>query len=628
MLAFAACFGMLWLPVYAQEIFPEGDDFADLPVALSASRLSQPVNETPTAVTVIDRDMIRASGAIDLPDVLRLVPGMVVGYPVGSRAALSYHGLSSSYARRMQVLIDGRTIYEPSVGGVNWSNIPLVLDDVERIEVVRGTAAASHGANAFLGVISITTRAAAAQKGIEIDADAGSSGIKRGLLRFGQSGDNFDYRVTAERRGDTGFRDVTDDYLATQVTVRGDLRRNARDLVSASLGFGDTHTDEEDAQVPRHVVVSKTRYEQFTWRHTFSPLQELTLQMYHNYVHDDDAWATNQIAYERDATKERYDAELEHRMTFDGGYRLVWGGGARRDEVTDASAFNTQDTQTVSLYRVFSNLEARLGERLVTHVGAMWESNDLVGRDLSPRLAVNYHLTPNHTLRAGYGRAYRNPVLAEERGDLRLRDPSGNIVATIFRSSGGLAPEQIDSYEIGYVGTALDRSVSVDVKLYRDKVGNLIRTIRNNSTGVFDFRNLDSAEISGAEVEAVFQRQARQRIYLSYSYEDIDSENVAGKYTVSAPRHKVSLLAMQHVGDHYEASARYTYVGEMEWLGTRDSLESYDRVDLRLAYSWKRNNFDGEIAGVIQGLGGKYADFISKAEFEQRAFLTLKFHFL
>lgn len=110
----------------------------DLPVVLSVSRLSQPVNEAPAAVTIIDRNMIRASGFRDIPDLLRLVPGFSVAYTRDNTWAAGYHGLGDAFSRRFQVLVDGRSIYSPHYGAVYWTDLPLSIDDIERIEVVRG----------------------------------------------------------------------------------------------------------------------------------------------------------------------------------------------------------------------------------------------------------------------------------------------------------------------------------------------------------------------------------------------------------------------------------------------------------------------------------------------------------
>ncbi|MET0055854.1 MAG: Plug domain-containing protein, partial [Candidatus Thiodiazotropha sp. 6PLUC10] len=112
--------------------FSESYFYDELPVVLSASRLSQSQADTPTAMTVIDRKMIEASAALNIPDLLRLVPGFTIGFYAGSRATVSYHGHADEYARDMQVLIDGRSIYDPVYGGIPWSEIPLSLDEILR----------------------------------------------------------------------------------------------------------------------------------------------------------------------------------------------------------------------------------------------------------------------------------------------------------------------------------------------------------------------------------------------------------------------------------------------------------------------------------------------------------------
>ncbi len=122
----------------------EADFLAELPVVLSASRLTQPLSEAPGAVTVIDRELIAASGAREIADLFRLVPGFQVSYAGGANPVVTYHGLSGQFSRRMQVLVDGRSLYSPSfVGGVDWNHIGIAIEDIERIEVVRGTNTAA-----------------------------------------------------------------------------------------------------------------------------------------------------------------------------------------------------------------------------------------------------------------------------------------------------------------------------------------------------------------------------------------------------------------------------------------------------------------------------------------------------
>src|SRR4030067_3386984 len=132
----------------------EKDYLQEFPVVLSASRLSQPISETPHAMTVIDRDMIVASGARNIADVFKLVPSMYVGYENGHTPIVSYRGITDGYARRMQVLVDGRSIYLPIFGQVDWAELPVDIGDIDRIEVVRGPCAASPGSSSVRGVLN------------------------------------------------------------------------------------------------------------------------------------------------------------------------------------------------------------------------------------------------------------------------------------------------------------------------------------------------------------------------------------------------------------------------------------------------------------------------------------------
>ena len=182
----------------------EGD--SDIPVVLSATRLRQSLADTPASVTIIDRQMIELTGVRELPELLRLVPGMVVGYESSSEAFVSQHGTSADLARRMQVLIDGRSFYQPLLASVDWVGLPLELDDIERIEVTRGPNSAAYGVNSFFGVINIITRHPADSQGGDASYMTGENGIEDYRVRLGRRTGALDWRLTAAGRADDGFR--------------------------------------------------------------------------------------------------------------------------------------------------------------------------------------------------------------------------------------------------------------------------------------------------------------------------------------------------------------------------------------------------------------------------------------
>lgn len=176
-----------------------------VPTVITATRLQQSLLDVPASVSVIDNAQIRASGARELPDLLRLVPGLVVARESGSVAFVSYHGLSIDEARRMQVLIDGRSIYGAGLARVDWLGLPLDVEDVERIEVVRGPNSAAYGANSFLGVINIITRHPQDGANVETRVRQGQNGIADAYARLALHGLGADWRWSAFHREDDGF---------------------------------------------------------------------------------------------------------------------------------------------------------------------------------------------------------------------------------------------------------------------------------------------------------------------------------------------------------------------------------------------------------------------------------------
>lgn len=214
---------------FAAQAADEEAYFSDLPVVASVSRLPQPLADAPTAVTVIDREIIKASGARDLNDVFRLVPGFQT-YPNNTDAArVTYHGLTDEdFSPRVQVLIDGRSLYSPLFrNGVNWATLPVAIEDIERIEVVRGSNSASYGSNAFLGVINIITVDPSLVRGFSVSTNHGNQGVRDYTLRTGgKLGEVGDFRFTYQQKDDNGLTnqyDWIDSFRSRLFDLRADF---------------------------------------------------------------------------------------------------------------------------------------------------------------------------------------------------------------------------------------------------------------------------------------------------------------------------------------------------------------------------------------------------------------------
>ncbi|MBV6825063.1 TonB-dependent siderophore receptor [Pseudomonas sp. PD9R] len=189
-------------PLLADDLFLDSEP---LPQVLTATRLKQSPAAVPGSMTVIDSALITATGARDISEVLRLVPGMMVGNISGNQAAVNYHGTNAAVARRMQVLIDGRSVYRAGLATVDWSDIPVAMEDIERIEVFRGPNTVSYGANALMAVVNIITRNPADSHGTRMKVTRGQRSINDFYASQGVGWDDGDLRLSLSGQQDDGF---------------------------------------------------------------------------------------------------------------------------------------------------------------------------------------------------------------------------------------------------------------------------------------------------------------------------------------------------------------------------------------------------------------------------------------
>lgn len=590
----------------------EGDFLTEIPLVLTVSRLAQPLNEAPAAVTVIDRQMIRDSGAWDLAEVFRLVPGMYVAYNAGQLHSVthvvSYHGMADAFARRMQVLIDGRSVYTPLYGGVQWSDIPLMLDDIERIEVIRGPNSASYGANSFLGIINIITRHPAEQQGSYLTA-SGGDGRNDGMLRHGGSLGDLSYRFSAGVRNDAGLDSRTDGKNMRQFSLRGDYRINTGDSLEFQLGYNGGNQDvgspsSLDANPPRNKTVAN-RFELLNWRRDVSASEQISVKFYHNYERASDQFvlAAAPVTVANDLEAQRYDLEAQHVFSPRQDLRLVWGSGIRLDQVNSPLYLGTTTTRSFRLARLFGNLEWRARPDLLFNLGAMVENNDFTGTDTTPRIALNYHLAPRHTLRAGVSHATRTPTLIEQEANLRI--VIGKLVSQKLLSQGGLSPERITSRELGYVGEI--GRFSLDARLYHDSIDDLIGQYRypyaldykGNTNG---FRNLDSADAKGLEGQLQYRPDSSTRLVLGLARTIIGSNDVDENYSRSMPFTSYSMLASHHFGQGWSGSLAYYQVGAVVAMGEGGQVGLSRRWDGRVSREFRLGQHRAELALVAQNL--------------------------
>ena len=633
---------------WASDESSEQNYFQEFPVVLSASRLSQPQSEAPNAMTVIDRKMIEASGFRNIPDLFRLVPGMYVGYDSGHVPFVTYHGTTDQYARRMQVLVDGRTVYLPPVGGVDWLDIPLHIDDIERIEVIRGPAAASHGANSLQGVISIITRDASSINGANVTLTKGNGGILDASAHFGKRGNDLDYRITLSHRKDNGYDllVLNDASSTNQVNLRGNYRFNAQDSLDIQFGYSDGTREAGNslrAGEPFRSFETLSDFQQFDWVRALQDAGEFKLSYYHiarSYM-DNSAIALEKENY----LVHRHELGVQHTTSLNDANRFVWGGLARYDTVDALTSF--KGPQSVQLFQVFAHDELRVSPSLLFNLGAMFEDDGLGHRNLSPRASLNYHITPEHTIRASASIAYRNPVLFENQANTSYTQPTTRP----FRTVGTLRPERVLSHEIGYLGEFKEAGISLDARIYQDRISDYIFLNPQPTVPLsFSFSNLYATNLRGLESSLKYSWREQSSLIFSYAHQYATCKGT-GTMTMPVfvpvfqsyvdqcplfmPQDSGSLLLTERITSKLQFSAGYYHQESVQVFDAQWPQNVMNRLDLRIAYALGKSGEQGsgEVALVVQNaLQDNYTEYSNVSQkagfmFNRRAWLTATVEF-
>jgi len=637
-----------------QPVFPTEDDFlAEIPVVLSVTRLAQPRSDAPASITVIDRDMIAASGIKEIPMLLRLVPGFQAGHDSASSLAprqtpVSYMGYSDAFSRKMQVLIDGRSVYDPMFGGVRWSELGLALEDIERIEVIRGPNAASYGSNSFLGVINIITRDPTLESGTTLLEGGASDGDRQATVRHSHSGGKFSYRLTASRNEDQGFVGLHDKNDTSALAWRSESRLTDRDSLTFNMGVTQGMRQMGDGTAsteinPYHDAFINNNYQQLKWNRRESADREFTLQIYHNYAQLDNSYTsypggTLATRNNSDTRTHRWDLEFQRTLRTSDTSRLVWGGEIRRDEAWGPAWYTSNDWKQLQLYRVFANSEWSPSPKWTSNAGLMIESSSASGVAYSPRLALNYHVNTNNTVRGSISRAYRNPSIFEQYAFTTLKvgdlgTPPGTTYL-YFYGNGMVRPEVIDAVEFAYIHENPARNLFFDAKTFFMRIGDVLSypgggPAVGSLTPVYTYANGGVSSIYGVEFQLKSRLGKKTTASVSYAYAWHDGwyiSNLTGPITGdsdgSTPNHTFSFLLDHKFSPRWRAGLFYYYVSELGWFGGTSS--DYHVANLRLAHRFRPGSRSPELELIGQNLAGKYFDFRDYAVSDRRYYLGLK----
>jgi len=590
----------------------------------TVTRTESTVGLSPAAVFVITPEMIQRSGALTIPELFRMVPGMDVAQVNGNSWAVSSRGLSSAYGAVFQnnllVQVDGRSVYNPIFGGVFWDTVDYPLQDIERIEVVRGPGGSVWGDNAVNGVINIITKPADETQGGLVSGGAGTLDRGFGSVRYGgKIGDNTYYRVYGKGLtrgddfdlqgepndswtvGDGGFRIDSHPTDANQFTLQGDyVHSDASSFaVAATKPFLTDFTERSNGTN----VLGR-------WTHQVDRDSSWSLQTYWNYVERD---SFDNILNLRWGT---YDLDFQHNFLIGERQKFNYGLEYRyNDSFLGPSSASTLTGVTRARQSVYSGFLqdqiALVPDRLIFTLGSKLEYNTFSRFEYQPSGRLLWSIDPRQSVWAAISRAVHTPDVFER--DVRFVEaavPPVPATAVIVPNT-GIDSEAVIAYELGYRVQATD-AVSLDTAaFYNDytKISILVPA-RATATIPLVFENEMRGKSYGVEVGANWKAADWWQLRAAYTLQEIQlhadaslAAPIRSAYELTSresPQNQLYLQSGWDLPHHIDFDLIGRYVQTTGgYVGGGTSVPSYISLDARLA--WKPRD-DLELAVVGQNL--------------------------
>lgn len=454
------------------------EDLMNLSVT-SVSKKEQKMSQVAAAIFVITQDQIHRSGATNIPDLLRVVPGLDVGQINSNTWAISARGFNHELADKLLVLIDGRSVYTPTFAGVTWDTQDVPLEDIDRIEVIRGPGGTVWGANAVNGVINIITKKAGDTQGGLVTGGGGTHELAFGTAQYGgKAGGNTSYRIfskyldrnhSPDFDGDSaqddwhllhgGFR--MDSHLspADSLTVQGDAYsgREGAEIIHTSL------EELENVNVSRHANLSGENI-LGRWNHALSKRSDTSLQVYF------DRYKRN--GPESNETRNTIDVDFQHHVALSARHDLIWGLGYRRSSDTTEGTIDLAYIPAARSTQIFSSFvqdEITLKpNRVFLTLGTKLEHDDFSGFDIEPSARLAWAPTNHHTFWAAVSRASRSPSRVDTASFIGIAvfpNPDGIPREVILYGNPQQKAEHVIATEVGYRAQPAAR-ISFDVAAF------------------------------------------------------------------------------------------------------------------------------------------------------------------
>ncbi len=570
------------------------------------TRRPEKVSKSPSAVQVITAQDIQRSGASSLPEALRLAPNLEVAQINSHNWAITARGFNQpgGTPNKLLVMIDGRTVYTPLFAGVFWDIQNVLLDDIDRIEVVSGPGGTLWGANAVNGVINIVRKSARETQGLLVEGAGGSFLQDLGAIRYGgNAGSNFFFRVYGQRfdRNSTVLPNGADGTNAWDMT-QGGFRMDWYSSEANTVTFqSDIYSGSEEQPAPGDVTLDGENV-LGRWTHQLYEGSDLSVQTYF-----DRTWRHVPTVFAEDL--KTYDLDFQYRFPIGERHSFVWGGGYRlmQDSVRNSPvlAFLPAD-KNLQVFSGFLQDEITLiPERLKLTIGTKAEHNDYTGFELQPSGRLAWTFTDRQMVWAAISRAVRTPSRIDRNAYIPGVPPFFLAGGTNFDS------EKLLAYELGYRVRPVDR-VSLSLAAFYNQYDD-IRSAETNGTSLL-IKNGLQAQSWGLELSGEVQPFDWWRLRGGYTYLHKDVWEKPGHVDANNthaegndPNHQFLLQSMMNLPANFQFDLVACYEGALP----QPYVPGYFTFDARLAWELRTNL---ELAVIGQNLcDNRHPEFGSPA---------------
>ncbi|WP_269617917.1 TonB-dependent receptor plug domain-containing protein [Zhongshania sp. BJYM1] len=562
------------------------DDLANLSLeslmnidVVSVSKRSEPLQRSPAAVFVLDSSSIIRSGVKNIPEALRLIPGLQVARVDSNSWAVTARGFNASAgADKLEVLMDGRSLYSPVYSGVFWDAQDTLIEDIARIEVIRGPGASLWGSNAVNGVVNIVTKTAAeTQGGFE---QLGGGGEFEGFSSFrygGKLGEKGHYRLYAKTIHNAAQEiaapgDAADSSKSNQVGFRTDLKLNEIDSLTIQ---GDLHrgtaanpNTSKDEFTSGYNLISR-------WSRRYDDNSDTELQLYY-----DQTSRNNRINFAED--RNTFDVEIKHRFALGERQNFVLGGGYRstEDDIEDVNPFlvkfipSSRKDETLD---IFAQDQIDLIENILhLTLGAKFEKNDYTGAEFQPSARLSYIFNQRNTFWGAVSRAVRIP----NRIDHTVSLFNGQITGDDHFTA-----EEVVAYEMGY-RAILTTQLSTDLAIFYneyDKLRTFTDDFTNPQNQQIHFDNQGAGRTQGLELTLRWNPLPDLQLLASYNYFDMDISAKYGSRDIFINRNNENDPSSQvSLRIDWDASETWSIQARGRWIDSIDDagVASYSAIDI------------------------------------------------